>query len=58
MIGRHEMDNNEDSDDFLNVKITNNHIKPIKIPIDKFIPINPPRIVATPLPPLNFNHTG
>lgn len=52
------MDNNEESDDFLNVKITNNHIEPIKIPIDKFIPINPPRIVATPLPPLNFNHTG
>ena len=52
------MDNNEDNDDFLNVTIANNHINPIKIPIDKFIPINPPRTVATPLPPLNFSHIG
>ena len=52
------MDNNEERDDFLNVKIKNNHIELIKMPIYKFIPINPPRTVATPLPPLNFNHIG
>ena len=50
--------NNEDKEEnFENTKITNQVITKIK---PKFILIanKIPRYVATPLPPLNFNHIG
>ena len=52
--GRHEIDNNEASDDFLNIKQTINQQKQINTPIEKFKAIKPPSVVAIPFPPLNF----
>ena len=56
--GKHEIDSNEARDDFLDIKHTTNQHEQINIPIVKFKAIKQPSDVATPLPPLNFNHIG
>ncbi len=56
--GRQEIDSKEARDDFLDTKHTTNQHKQINIPIEKFKAIKQPSDVATPLPPLNFNHIG
>ena len=58
MIGKKEIDKIDDRDDHLIIEALINQIKQIKKPIEKFIPINPPSIVAIPLPPLNLNQIG
>ena len=52
------MDKIDDRDDRLVIKAIITQIKQTKEPMEKFIPINPPSIVAMPLPPLNFNQIG
>ena len=53
-----KLDNNEDKDEYLEKKYTNNQLT-IKInPKVIFIQNKIPKYVATPFPPLNFNQTG
>ena len=58
IIGKKEIDKIDDRDDRLVIKAIITQIKQTKKPMEKFIPINPPSIVAMPLPPLNFNQIG
>ena len=57
-IGKKEIDKMDDRDDRLVIDAIITQIKQTKKPMEKFIPINPPSIVAMPLPPLNFNQIG
>ena len=53
-----KLDNNEDKDEYLEKKYTNNQLT-IKInPKVIFIQNKIPKYVATPFPPLNFNQIG
>ena len=58
IIGKKEIDKIDDRDDRLVIKAIITQIKQTKKPMEKFTPINPPSIVAMPLPPLNFNQIG
>ena len=58
MIGKKEIDKIDDRDERLVIKAIITQIKQTKKPMEKSIPINPPSIVAMPLPPLNFNQIG
>tara|TARA_A100001015_G_C14318348_1_gene454599 strand:- start:82 stop:321 length:240 start_codon:yes stop_codon:yes gene_type:complete len=58
IIGKKEIDKIDDRDDRLVIKAIITQIKQTKKPMEIFIPINPPSIVAMPLPPLNFNQIG
>ena len=57
-IGKKEIDKMDDNDDLPVIEAIITQIKQTKKPMEKFIPINPPSIVAMPLPPINFNQIG
>ena len=56
--GIQKIDINDDKDDFLNIKAIKSHEIKIIVPRNKLKANRHPRIVATPLPPLNFNQIG
>ena len=58
IIGIDKLPNNEDKEEYLNIKNVINQIIQKLIPKQIFIQKSIPRQVATPFPPLNFNQIG
>ena len=58
IIGTEKLPIKEDKEEYLNIKKITNQIIPNDIPRYKLIQQSIPTYVATPFPPLNFNHIG
>ena len=57
-MGTATVESNEDTEEYLKIKYDNNQMTINKNPIIIFILNKIPTYVATPFPPLNFNHKG